>query len=366
MCTWFSASWRRFRYDRKCLFLCIYNPQITISPTSLFSANFNGNRVKNHPKPWTCLLTFSVTLTRENWLCTILCHTTEHWLPLLLWNYSSRQSTGFLCCFEIIHHCKALASFVALKLFTTAKHWLPLLLWNYSSLQSTGFLCCFHTNQCKALASFVALKLFIIAKHWHLLLLWNYSALAFLLLLLWNYSSLQSTGFCCCFETIHHCKALASFVALILINAKYWLPLLLWNYPSLQSTGFVVKSCSSSESKAFCTFGSSPHSTTLAVVVFSCCSSSGITSFLWYHSLLGEHWLSLVLFFKWELWLCSVFLTCWYSQFFSVFVVFLTLGVKSVSVISLTQPQTRTLSKQCSATDDLMTPTVFWSSLGHG
>ena len=30
--------------------------QITISSTSLFSANFNGNRVKNHPKPWTCPL----------------------------------------------------------------------------------------------------------------------------------------------------------------------------------------------------------------------------------------------------------------------------------------------------------------------
>ena len=54
MCTWISASWRRFRYDRKCLFSCIYNPQITISATSLFSANFNENRVKTHPKPWTC------------------------------------------------------------------------------------------------------------------------------------------------------------------------------------------------------------------------------------------------------------------------------------------------------------------------
>ena len=57
MCTWFSASWRRFRYDTKCLFSCIYNPRITISPTSLFSVNFNGNRVKNHPQPWTCPLT---------------------------------------------------------------------------------------------------------------------------------------------------------------------------------------------------------------------------------------------------------------------------------------------------------------------
>ena len=32
------------------------NPKITVSPTLLFSANFNGNRVKNHPKPWTCPL----------------------------------------------------------------------------------------------------------------------------------------------------------------------------------------------------------------------------------------------------------------------------------------------------------------------
>ena len=45
-----------FGTTEKCLFSCIYNPQITISSTSLFSANFNGNRVKNHPKPWTCLL----------------------------------------------------------------------------------------------------------------------------------------------------------------------------------------------------------------------------------------------------------------------------------------------------------------------
>ena len=56
MCTWFSASWPRFRYDRKCLFSCIYNSQITISPISLVSAKFNGDRVKNHPKPWICPL----------------------------------------------------------------------------------------------------------------------------------------------------------------------------------------------------------------------------------------------------------------------------------------------------------------------
>ena len=56
MCTWFSAAGRCFRYDRKCLFSCIYNPQITISPTSLFSMNFNENHIKNHPKPWTCPL----------------------------------------------------------------------------------------------------------------------------------------------------------------------------------------------------------------------------------------------------------------------------------------------------------------------
>ena len=37
-------------------FPCIYNPQITISPTSSFSASFNGNRVKIHPKPRTCPL----------------------------------------------------------------------------------------------------------------------------------------------------------------------------------------------------------------------------------------------------------------------------------------------------------------------
>ena len=52
MYTWFSASLQRFRYDRKCLFSCIYDPQITVLPTSSFSASFNGN----HPLPWTCPL----------------------------------------------------------------------------------------------------------------------------------------------------------------------------------------------------------------------------------------------------------------------------------------------------------------------
>ena len=50
------TSWWRFQYDRKCPFSCIYNPQITISPPSSFSASFNGNCVKYHPKPWTCPL----------------------------------------------------------------------------------------------------------------------------------------------------------------------------------------------------------------------------------------------------------------------------------------------------------------------
>ena len=34
---------------QKCLFSCIYNPQITVSPTSLLSASFNRNYIKNPP-----------------------------------------------------------------------------------------------------------------------------------------------------------------------------------------------------------------------------------------------------------------------------------------------------------------------------
>ena len=48
---WVCKMTIEMSHDRKCLFSYVYNPQITISPTSLFSANFNGNRVKNHPKP---------------------------------------------------------------------------------------------------------------------------------------------------------------------------------------------------------------------------------------------------------------------------------------------------------------------------
>ena len=38
----------------------LYNPQITISLTSLFSANFIRNRVKNHPKPCICPLSLII------------------------------------------------------------------------------------------------------------------------------------------------------------------------------------------------------------------------------------------------------------------------------------------------------------------
>ena len=56
----FQCRGDAFGTTENACFLCIYNPQITISPSSLFSANFNGNRVKNHPKPWTCPLTLFI------------------------------------------------------------------------------------------------------------------------------------------------------------------------------------------------------------------------------------------------------------------------------------------------------------------
>ena len=90
MCTWFSVSWWCFQFDRKCLFLCIYNPQITISPTSLFSANFNKNRVKNHPQPWTCPNDVDfIFCSPPN---TNLPHTHTHIL-----NLSKKQGSYILC-----------------------------------------------------------------------------------------------------------------------------------------------------------------------------------------------------------------------------------------------------------------------------
>ena len=77
------ASWRCFRYNRKCLYLCIYNPQITVSPTSSFSASFNGNRVKNHPIPWTCPLSKlqrgAYQITAVYFLCSLFVRTQFHW-----------------------------------------------------------------------------------------------------------------------------------------------------------------------------------------------------------------------------------------------------------------------------------------------
>ena len=49
MVTWFGRHGDAFDTTENAFFSCIYNPQITVSPTSSFSASFNGNRVKNHP-----------------------------------------------------------------------------------------------------------------------------------------------------------------------------------------------------------------------------------------------------------------------------------------------------------------------------
>ena len=49
MVTWIGRHGDAFGMTENAFFLCIYNPQIRISPTSSFSVSFNGNRVKNHP-----------------------------------------------------------------------------------------------------------------------------------------------------------------------------------------------------------------------------------------------------------------------------------------------------------------------------
>ena len=49
MVTWSGRHGDAFGTTENAFFSCIYNPQITVSPTSSLSASFNGNRVKNHP-----------------------------------------------------------------------------------------------------------------------------------------------------------------------------------------------------------------------------------------------------------------------------------------------------------------------------
>ena len=67
MVTWFGRHGDAFGTTENDFYSYIYNPQITVSPTSLFSARFNRNRVKNHPWPWTlrdifcCNFSFSVS-----------------------------------------------------------------------------------------------------------------------------------------------------------------------------------------------------------------------------------------------------------------------------------------------------------------
>ena len=49
MVTWFGRHGDAFGTTENAFISCIYDPQITVSPTSSFSVSFNGNRVKNHP-----------------------------------------------------------------------------------------------------------------------------------------------------------------------------------------------------------------------------------------------------------------------------------------------------------------------------
>ena len=49
MVMWFGRHGDAFSMTENAFFSCIYNPQITVSPTSSFSASFNSNCVKNHP-----------------------------------------------------------------------------------------------------------------------------------------------------------------------------------------------------------------------------------------------------------------------------------------------------------------------------
>ena len=49
MVTWFGRHGDAFSTTENAFISCIYDPQITVSPTSSFSASFNGNCVKNHP-----------------------------------------------------------------------------------------------------------------------------------------------------------------------------------------------------------------------------------------------------------------------------------------------------------------------------
>ena len=49
MVTWLGRHDDAFGTTENAFFSSIYNTQITVSPTSLFSVSFNRNRVKNHP-----------------------------------------------------------------------------------------------------------------------------------------------------------------------------------------------------------------------------------------------------------------------------------------------------------------------------
>ena len=72
MVTWFGRHDDAFGMTENAFFSCIYNSLITVSPTSSFSASFNGNRVKHHPIPWTWPLSIRWALHKSSSLVVLL------------------------------------------------------------------------------------------------------------------------------------------------------------------------------------------------------------------------------------------------------------------------------------------------------
>ena len=69
MVTWFGRHGDAFGTTENVFFHAFMTLR-SVSPTSSFSVSFNGNRVKNHPEPWTCPLKTAWSLIP----CTFMVH----------------------------------------------------------------------------------------------------------------------------------------------------------------------------------------------------------------------------------------------------------------------------------------------------
>ena len=105
--TWFGRHGDAFGTTENAFISCIYDPQITVSPTSSFSASFNGNRVQKSPLTLDLsfnivhFILFNLYYTHMHARTPACIHTHTYTHPLLIMVHRVHLHSCFVCCREL-------------------------------------------------------------------------------------------------------------------------------------------------------------------------------------------------------------------------------------------------------------------------